>query len=153
MICLFSLIETYVSFNHFKDRNLHYKMKYKTKLRDIFLLIFNGYSMIYDNFGGNRDCLKQNLALQFCKNRNKDVSILTETHIVLDKIHDIKIIGLVQSFSLLEVVTQNDCLFCIICVLKMSLRLTLTLKGGFCPLGLLPLMTAFSVFMSSVLHQ
>ena len=86
----FSFIETYVSFNHFKDLNLHYKMKYETKLRDFFLLIFNGYSMIYDNFGGNRDPLKQNLALQFCRIGNKDASILTETHINLDKFHHIR---------------------------------------------------------------
>ena len=46
--------------------------------------------MIYDNFGGIRDPLKQNLALQFCRNQNKDVSILTETHINLDQIHHIK---------------------------------------------------------------
>ena len=39
--------------------------------------------MIYDNFGGIRDPLKQNLALQFC-------SILTETHISLDQIHHIR---------------------------------------------------------------
>ena len=43
--------------------------------------------MIYDNFGGIRDPLKQNLALQFCRNRNKDLSILTGTHINLDQIH------------------------------------------------------------------
>ena len=42
--------------------------------------------MMYDNFGGIRDSLKQNLALQFSRNRNKDVNILTETHINL-KIH------------------------------------------------------------------
>ena len=46
--------------------------------------------MIYDNFGGNRDPLKQNLALQFCRIGNKDASILTETHINLDKIHHIR---------------------------------------------------------------
>ena len=46
--------------------------------------------MIYDNFGGIRDPLKQNLALQFCRNRNKDVSILTEAHINLDQIHHIR---------------------------------------------------------------
>ena len=46
--------------------------------------------MIYDNFGVIRDPLKQNLALQFCKNGNKDVSILTETHINLDQIHHIR---------------------------------------------------------------
>ena len=46
--------------------------------------------MIYDNFGGIRDPLKQNLALQFRRNRNKDVSILTETHINLDQIRHIR---------------------------------------------------------------
>ena len=46
--------------------------------------------MIYDNLGGIRDPLKQNLALQFCRNRNKDVSILTETHIIFDQIHHIR---------------------------------------------------------------
>ena len=46
--------------------------------------------MIYDNFGGIKDPLKQNLALQFCRNRNKDVSILTETHINFDQIHHIR---------------------------------------------------------------
>ena len=46
--------------------------------------------MVYVNFGGIRDPLRQNLALQFCINRNKDVSILTETHVNLDQIHHIK---------------------------------------------------------------
>ena len=45
--------------------------------------------MIYVNFGDIRDHLKQNLALQFCGNRNKDISILTETHINLDQIQHI----------------------------------------------------------------
>ena len=37
----FSFIETYVSFNHFKDLlNLHYKMKYEAKLRNFFSLNF-----------------------------------------------------------------------------------------------------------------
>ena len=56
--------------------------------------MFNGCSMIYDNFGGIRDPLKQNLALQFCRNRSKDVSILTENRINLDRIHHIRIIWL-----------------------------------------------------------
>ena len=46
--------------------------------------------MIYINFGGIRDLLKQNLALQFCRKRNKDFSILTETNINLDQIHYIR---------------------------------------------------------------
>ena len=36
----FSFIETYVSFNYFKDLNLHYKMKYEAKLRNFFSLNF-----------------------------------------------------------------------------------------------------------------
>ena len=46
--------------------------------------------MIYVNFAGIRDLLKQNLVLQFCRNRNKGVSILTETHINLDQLHHIR---------------------------------------------------------------
>ena len=46
--------------------------------------------MIDNNFGGIRDPLKQNLVPQFCRNQNKDVSILTETHINLDQIHHIR---------------------------------------------------------------
>ena len=51
------------------------------------------------------------------------------------------------SFSLLEIVMQKDCLSCFIWVLKVSLRLTLILKGGLCPLMLLATLTKFSVFM------
>ena len=39
--------------------------------------------MIYDNFGGIRDPSKQNLALQFGRNQNKN-------HISLDQIHHIR---------------------------------------------------------------
>ena len=46
--------------------------------------------MIYDNLGGIKEPLKKDLALQFCRNRNKDISILTETHINLDQIHHIR---------------------------------------------------------------
>ena len=46
--------------------------------------------MIYDNFGGVRDPLKQNLALQFCRKQNTDVSILTESRINLYQIHHIR---------------------------------------------------------------
>ena len=46
--------------------------------------------MIYVNFVGIRDPLKQNLALQFFRNRRKGISILIESHINLDQIHHIK---------------------------------------------------------------
>ena len=37
--------------------------------------------MIYDNVGGIRDPLKQDVALEFCRKKDKDINILTETHI------------------------------------------------------------------------
>ena len=44
--------------------------------------------MIYDNVGGIRDPLKQDLAIEFSKkNSNKDISILTKTYINHDQIH------------------------------------------------------------------
>ena len=119
-----------------------------TWIKEVFFLwISNGYSMIYVNFGGIRDPLRQNLTLQFCRNGNKDVSILNETDINLDQIHQIKMIDWTPSFSLLEIATQKDYFFCFIRVLKVSLRLTLIQKGVLCLLRLLPLMTGFFVLM------
>ena len=66
--------------------------------------------MIYDNFSGIRDPLKQNLALQFCSNWNKEI------------------IGWAPSFPFLEIVTQKDCFSCFIWVLKVPLRLALIQK-------------------------
>ena len=103
--------------------------------------------MIYVNFGGTRDPLKQNLALQFWRNRNKDVSILTETHINLDQIHHIKNNWLGAIFLSPGDKPPKDCLSYFIWVLKMTLRLTLIQKGGLCPLRPLPLITRFSVFL------
>ena len=45
--------------------------------------------MIYANVGCIRDPLKQDLVLEFCRKQNRDNSILTETHINHDKIHQI----------------------------------------------------------------
>ena len=46
--------------------------------------------MIYDNVGGIRDPLKQDLALDLCRKNPKDISILTETHINHDQIYHIR---------------------------------------------------------------
>ena len=46
--------------------------------------------MIYVNSSGIIDPLKQNLALQFCRNRKKNVRILTEININLNQIHHIR---------------------------------------------------------------
>ena len=55
-----------------------------------FIGFFNGYSIIYDNFGGIRDPLKQDMAHEFCKNEKKVITILTETHINYDQIYHIR---------------------------------------------------------------
>ena len=55
--------------------------KRETELRNFFLWFGNGYSMIYGNVGGIKDPLKQDLPLEFCRKKTKDIRILTETHI------------------------------------------------------------------------
>ena len=42
--------------------------------------------MIYDNVGGIGDPLQQDLALDFCRKKPKNINILTETHINHDQI-------------------------------------------------------------------
>ena len=46
--------------------------------------------MIYDHIVAIRDPLKLDLALEFSRNRNKVICILTETHINHDQIHHIR---------------------------------------------------------------
>ena len=60
-----------------------------------------------------------------------------------------EIIGWAPSFSIWEIITQNNYLFCFILVLKVSLRLTPIPKGWFRSFQVtpLPLMTEFSKFM------
>ena len=88
--------------------------------------------------------IKELLALEFCRNQNKVISILTETHINHDQIHHIRNNWLGSNFFSLGIVTQKDA-----CPASSGTwRLTLIQKGGMCPLSLLPLMTEFSVFMS-----
>ena len=96
--------------------------------------------MRYDHNGGIRDPLKQDLALEFCKNQNKVISILTETHINHDQIHHIRNNWVGSNFfSLGDSLTKgHNSLSCFI-----SSRLTLIKKEGLCPL-----MTEFSMFMS-----
>ena len=85
--------------------------------------------------------MKQDLVLEFCRKQNRDNSILTETHINHDKLHQIINNWLGPIFS------QKDCLVSFIQVLKESLRLTLIQKGDFYPSRLLSLITEFSVFV------
>ena len=46
----------------------------------------NGFKPIYDHADGIRDPLKQDLTPDFCRNQEKVISILTETHINHDPI-------------------------------------------------------------------
>ena len=103
--------------------------------------------MIYDHIGGIRDPLKQDMALEFCRNQNKVISILTETHISHDQIPHIRNNLLGSNFFSLGDSHTKGCLYCFIWDLKVSLRLTLFQKGGLRHLSLLPLMTEISVFM------
>ena len=63
-----------------KDLNLHYKKKCEAEFRDFLLSEFSISCQFWQH---------QNLALQFCRNQNKGISILTETYINLDQIHHI----------------------------------------------------------------
>ena len=97
--------------------------------------------MICANVGCIRDPLKQDIVLEFCRKQNRDNSILTETHINHDKIHQI-----INNW-LGPIFTQKDCLVSFIQVLKESLRLTLIQKGDLYPSRLLSLITELSVFV------
>ena len=46
--------------------------------------------MLYANIGGIRDPMKQDLSLEFCRGQNKDICILSETHINDEQIHWIR---------------------------------------------------------------
>ena len=46
--------------------------------------------MIFDHVRGIKDALKQDLALEFCRNQNRIIIILTETHINYDQIYHVK---------------------------------------------------------------
>ena len=69
----------------------------------------------------------------------KWISILTETYINHDQIHHTRNNWL-SPILFSPGVIQKDCFFCFIWVLKVSLRLRMIQKGGFCPLRLLSLM-------------
>ena len=87
--------------------NLFYKGKCETKLELFSLWPFSGYSIIYANVGGIKHPLKHDLALEFCRNQNQNISILTESHISYGQILDIKNIWLGPIFSLLESRTER----------------------------------------------
>ena len=70
--------------------NLHYKRKCETEIRNFFSLTFQWLQHDIYYAGGFKDPLKQDLALEFCRNQNKDFIVLTETHTNYDQIHHIR---------------------------------------------------------------
>ena len=94
-----SLMETYFK-NHFKrPKTILITRQRETELNNFFLWFLNSCNMIYDHVGAVRDPLKQDLALEFCWNQNKIITLLNETHINHHQIHHKKIIDWVPSFS------------------------------------------------------
>ena len=75
---------------------------------------------MYDHIGSIRDPLKQDLALEFCRNQNKVISILTETHINHDQIHHIRNNWLGSNFFSLGDSHTKGCLSCFIWELKVD---------------------------------
>ena len=75
---------------------------------------------MYDHIGDIRDPLKQALALEFCRNQNKVISILTETHINHNQIHHIRNNWLGSNFFSLRDSHTKGCLSCFIWELKVD---------------------------------
>ena len=67
--------------------------------------------MIYANAGDLKDPLKQDLAHEFCWNKNKDFSILNKSYINHDQINHIRNNWLGNNFSLLADSHTKDLLF------------------------------------------
>ena len=74
--------------------------------------------MMYDHIGSIRDPLKQDLALEVCRNQNKLTNIFTGTHINHDQIHHIRNNWLGSNFFSLGDSHTKRCLFCFIRELK-----------------------------------
>ena len=68
--------------------DLHYKGKSETELRNFLfaLLFFQGLQHDICQCWWHHS-LKHNLAIEFFRNKNKEISILTESHINRDQIH------------------------------------------------------------------
>ena len=75
---------------------------------------------MYDHIGDIGDLLKQDLPLEFGRNRNKVISILTETHINHDQIRHIRNNWLGSNFFSLGDSHTKGCLSCFIWDLKID---------------------------------
>ena len=76
---------------------------------------------MYDHIRGIRDLLKQDLALEFSRNQNKNISILTEPHINHDQIHNISNNWLASNFYSVGDSHTKGCLSCFIWDLKVDI--------------------------------
>ena len=76
---------------------------------------------MYDHIRGIRDLLKQDLALEFSRNQNKVISILTEPHMNHDQIHNIGNNWLGSNFFSLGYSHTKGCLSCFIWDLKVDI--------------------------------
>ena len=103
--------------------------------------------MINANVGCIRDPLKQDLALEFYRNQNKDISILTESHINYDQIQHIKNNWLGRNFF-----SSGDChteglLVLLHSGLERVTEVDTDTKGRFASFKVTPSMTEFFVFI------
>ena len=105
--------------------------------------------MIYDNVGGIRDPLKQDLALEFCRKKPTDISILNETHINHDQTHYIRNNWLDPIFFFPGDSHTKGLLVLLHPGLEGITEVDIGTKGGFVSFKdtALPLMTELSVFM------
>ena len=76
---------------------------------------------MYDHIRGIRDLLKQDLALEFSRNENKVMSILIESHINHDQIHNISNNWLGSNFFSVGDSHTKGCLSCFIWDLKVDI--------------------------------
>ena len=101
----------------------------------------------YANVGGIRDSVKQEITLEYCRNQNKDICVLSETHVNHEQIHQIRNNWLRPFFSPLEILFQKAYLYCYTQAFLMLLRLIQIQTGDLCPSKLPLLMKEFFVPM------
>ena len=102
--------------------------------------------MIYSKVGGFKDPLKQNLGPKFCRNQNKDCSILTETQINYDQMHHIRCSYCLGSiFFFPHADSQTKGLLVLLLSCPEGWRWSWRWDWRLCPLKLLRPVTVFSV--------
>ena len=103
---------------------------------------------MYVNVGDSKDPLKQDLALEFCRNQIKDFSILTETNIKHNQMRNIRNSCLGPIFTSPGDSDSKELHVLLHPGLEDVIEVALIQNGGLCHLRLLPLMKEFSVFVA-----